>query len=54
MQTMGPLLRRYPLVTTVHDLIYYEHPTPPRDLPAAVRAIWRESTTSPTPSSAGC
>lgn len=41
MQTMGPLLRRYPLVTTVHDLIYYSHPTPPRDLPAAVRAIWR-------------
>lgn len=41
MQTMGPFLRRYPLVTTVHDLIYYAHPTPPRDLPAAVRALWR-------------
>lgn len=41
MQTMGPLLRRYRLVTTVHDLIYYAHPTPPRDLPAVVRGVWR-------------
>ncbi len=41
MQTMGAFGRRYPLVSTVHDLIYYSHPTPPRDLPAAVRAIWR-------------
>ena len=41
MQTMGSAGRRYPLVSTVHDLIYYSHPTPPRDLPAAVRAIWR-------------
>ena len=41
MQTMGPFLRQYPLVTTVHDLIYYAHPTPPRDLPAPVRAVWR-------------
>ncbi len=47
MQTMGPLLRRYPLVTTVHDLIYYAHPTPPRDLPAPVRAIWRLYHTTP-------
>jgi len=41
MQTIGPLLRRYPLVTTVHDLIYYRHPTPPRDLPLVVRGLWR-------------
>ena len=41
MQTIGPLRRRYPLVTTVHDLIYYRHPTPPRELPAIVRALWR-------------
>jgi glycosyltransferase involved in cell wall biosynthesis len=41
MQTMGGFGRRYRLVLTVHDLIYYRHPTPPRDLPAFVRALWR-------------
>lgn len=41
MQTMGPLGRDYALVTTVHDLIYYTHRTPPRDLPWPVRLIWR-------------
>jgi len=41
MQTIGPIGRRYRLVTTVHDLIYYSHPTPPRDLPWAVRLLWR-------------
>lgn len=41
MQTMGGFGRRYRLVLTVHDLIYYRHPTPPRDLPGFVRALWR-------------
>ncbi|PPG51109.1 mannosyltransferase [Rathayibacter sp. AY2B3] len=41
MQTMGSLGRRYRLVLTVHDLIYYRHRTPPRDLAAPVRALWR-------------
>ncbi|WP_413320063.1 glycosyltransferase family 1 protein [Agrococcus sp. 1P02AA] len=41
MQTIGSTGRAWPLVTTVHDLIYYRHPTPPRDLPAPVRALWR-------------
>ncbi|MWV49864.1 glycosyltransferase [Rathayibacter sp. VKM Ac-2803] len=41
MQTMGSLGRRYRLVLTVHDLIYYRHRTPPRDLPAPVRGLWR-------------
>lgn len=41
MQTIGSLGRRTALVTTVHDLIYYRHPMPPRDLPAPVRALWR-------------
>lgn len=41
MQTMGGIGRSYPLILTVHDLIYYEHPTPPRNLPAAVRLGWR-------------
>jgi glycosyltransferase involved in cell wall biosynthesis len=41
MQTMGSLGRRYPLVLTLHDLIYYAHPTPPRELPGPVRLGWR-------------
>ncbi|GAA2064176.1 glycosyltransferase [Leifsonia soli] len=41
MQTMGGFGRKYLLVLTVHDLIYYRHPTPPRDLPAFVRGLWR-------------
>lgn len=41
MQTMGSWGRRYRLILTVHDLIYYSNRTPPRDLPAAVRLLWR-------------
>ncbi|MGN6326179.1 glycosyltransferase [Pseudolysinimonas sp.] len=42
MQTMGTLARRrYKLVKTLHDLIYYRHRTPPRDLPGFVRVLWR-------------
>jgi glycosyltransferase involved in cell wall biosynthesis len=41
MQTMGSLGRRYRLIKTVHDLIYYRNRTPPRDLPAFVRGLWR-------------
>lgn len=41
MQTMGSWGRDYRLVLTLHDLIYYRNPTPPRDLPRAVRALWR-------------
>ena len=41
MQTMGPGGRSYALVTTVHDLIYYTHRTPPRDLNVALRLLWR-------------
>ncbi|TAL40595.1 MAG: glycosyltransferase family 1 protein [Salinibacterium sp.] len=41
MQTMGPAFRRYALVNTVHDLIYYKHRTPPHNLNWAVRLIWR-------------
>ncbi|HEU0257151.1 MAG TPA: glycosyltransferase family 1 protein [Microbacteriaceae bacterium] len=41
MQTMGSIGRRYRLILTVHDLIYYRHRTPPRDLPAFVRLLWR-------------
>jgi glycosyltransferase involved in cell wall biosynthesis len=41
MQTMGPFGRRFGLVTTVHDLIYYENRTPPHDLPWPIRLLWR-------------
>jgi len=41
MQTMGSWGRNYRLVLTVHDLIYYRNRTPPRDLPWAVRVLWR-------------
>ncbi|MCI2958620.1 glycosyltransferase family 4 protein [Agromyces atrinae] len=41
MQTMGSWGRRYRLLLTVHDLIYYENRTPPRDLPGFVRLLWR-------------
>ncbi|MET4158099.1 glycosyltransferase family 1 protein [Agromyces sp. PvR057] len=41
MQTMGSWGRDYKLLLTLHDLIYYENPTPPRDLPWAVRVLWR-------------
>ncbi|MFF1633114.1 glycosyltransferase family 4 protein [Leifsonia sp. NPDC058248] len=41
MQTMGGWGRRYRLVLTVHDLIYYRNRTPPRDLPAPIRLLWR-------------
>ncbi|ANJ27014.1 glycosyltransferase family 4 protein [Agromyces aureus] len=41
MQTMGSWGRDYRLLLTLHDLIYYENPTPPRDLPWPVRVLWR-------------
>ena len=41
MQTMGTLGRRYKLVKTLHDLIYYRNRTPPRDLNPAIRLMWR-------------
>lgn len=41
MQTMGSRGRRYPLVLTVHDLIYYRHPKPPTSFSGPVRLLWR-------------
>jgi len=41
MQTMGSRGRRFPLVLTVHDLIYYRHPKPPTALAWPVRLLWR-------------
>lgn len=41
MQTMGSFGRRYPLVLTLHDLIYYRHRTPPAQFAWWVRVLWR-------------
>ncbi len=41
MQTMGSWGRDYGLVLTLHDLIYYRHRTPPRELPPWIRLLWR-------------
>jgi glycosyltransferase involved in cell wall biosynthesis len=41
MQTMGSRGKRYRLVLTVHDLIYYRHPMPPRSFSLPVRLLWR-------------
>ncbi|MDN5605005.1 MAG: glycosyltransferase [Kocuria sp.] len=41
MQTMGSWGRKYKLILTLHDLIYYDHPDPPGFLPAPVRIGWR-------------
>lgn len=46
MQTMGSWGRDYRLILTLHDLIYYDHPTPPRDLPLPIRGLWRAFHTS--------
>lgn len=41
MQTMGSWGRKYRLFLTVHDLIYYRNRTPPRNLSAFIRLLWR-------------
>ncbi|ARC56843.1 Putative glycosyltransferase EpsD [Frondihabitans sp. 762G35] len=41
MQTMGSLGRRYRLVLTLHDLIYYTNRTPPPEFAAPIRLLWR-------------
>lgn len=41
MQTMGTRGRRYRLVLTVHDLIYYRHRTPPPQFSWPIRILWR-------------
>lgn len=41
MQTMGSWGRKFKLVLTVHDLIYYRHPAPPPSFSLAVKLLWR-------------
>jgi glycosyltransferase involved in cell wall biosynthesis len=41
MQTMGSFGKKYKLMLTLHDLIYYSHPKAPPSLPLYVRIAWR-------------
>ncbi len=41
LQTMGSLGRRFKLVLTLHDLIYYKHRTPPPQYSRMLRLGWR-------------
>lgn len=51
MQTigLGGLGRQFKLILTLHDLIYYSHPTPPGFLPLPVRLGWRAFHTTYAP-----
>ena len=41
MQTMGSLGRRFKLILTLHDMIYYKHRLPPPQAKGFVRPVWR-------------
>ncbi len=43
LQVMGSWRRRYKLILTMQDTIYYKYPTPPRNLPQFVRWLWKLS-----------
>lgn len=49
MQTIGSWRRKFGLILTLHDLIYYSHPTPPSFLPRPIQWGWRIFHTSYTP-----
>ena len=40
LQTFGSSGRKFKLILTSHDMIYYHYRTPPTHLPAAIRAGW--------------
>ncbi len=41
MQTMGSWFRKYKLILTLHDMIYYRHPAPPAEFNWLIRSAWR-------------
>ena len=41
MQTIGSLGKKFKLILTIHDLIYYRHKTTPSDLNPILKLIWR-------------
>jgi glycosyltransferase involved in cell wall biosynthesis len=40
MQTTSSLGKKFKLILTLHDLIYYRHRTPPKSMPALIRIGW--------------
>ncbi|MDQ5932213.1 MAG: hypothetical protein QG649_298 [Patescibacteria group bacterium] len=41
MQTIGTLGKRFKLILTLHDMIYYAHRTPPTSAKGIIRLLWR-------------
>lgn len=41
LQTMGAKGRKFKLILTLHDLIYYKHRTPPHHLNIPTKLVWR-------------
>jgi glycosyltransferase involved in cell wall biosynthesis len=41
MQTMGSFGRRFKLILTLHDMIYYKHRLPPPQAKGLIRPLWR-------------
>ncbi|NTW61352.1 glycosyltransferase family 4 protein [Candidatus Saccharibacteria bacterium] len=41
LQIMGSWGRKYKLILTLQDIIYYRFPKPPTNLPQWIRAVWR-------------
>ncbi len=41
MQTLGTIGRRFKVILTLHDLIYYHHRTPPGQFNPFIRLVWR-------------
>lgn len=41
LQTIGTVGRRFKMVLTLHDLIYYKHRTPPPQYNISLRLLWR-------------
>lgn len=41
MQTMGSLGKKFKLILTLHDMIYYQHRLPPPSAKGLVRPLWR-------------
>lgn len=49
LQTMGSAGRKFKLILTLHDMIYYRHRTPPRQLSPLLKLGWRAFHLSLTP-----
>lgn len=49
MQTMGATGRKFKLILTLHDMIYYRHRTPPHALNQVIRVAWRAYHTTYVP-----